>query len=292
MQLKPPTYLAHRAKYALFVLAALTALGIAGLWLSSYLQREEQDLGNGATHRQTVPETRTAASVLPTAEQLRDARAFAESRLGVVSFAVTDTSGRLRCYRCRAKYVAASVVKAMLLVAYLDRLAEQSRALTPAHRDQLNAMIRVSDNASATDIYLHVGRAGLVRLGRQAGMRDFEMQNGWATARITAADQARFFASIDELVSPEHRAYAARVLASVVTSQAWGIPDTSRPAWITLFKGGWRKTVRGELVHQVARLQRGDAVMAIAILTDGNPRSAYGRATIRGISRRLLAPEN
>jgi hypothetical protein len=289
MQPTPATRLPHRAKYALFMLAPLIALGVAGLWLSSYPQREEQDLGNPAK-RSTVTETRTAASVLPTARQIRDARALAERRLGVVSFAVTDTSGQLRCYRCRTKYVAASVVKAMLLVAYLDRLAEKNRALTPDHHAQLDAMISVSDNASATGIYAHVGQAGLRRLAQRARMRDFEVSDGWATAKITAADQARFFRSIDKLVPAEYRAYVSRVLASIVSSQAWGVPEISRPEWITLFKGGWRRTGRGELVHQVARLKRADAVITIAILTDGNPRPAYGRATIRGIARHLLAP--
>jgi hypothetical protein len=219
-----------------------------------------------------------------------NARAFAESRTGVVSFAVIDTSDKLHCYRCRERYASASVVKAMLLVAYLVRLADENRTLTASHHAQLEAMIRVSDNLSATEIYGHVGDAGIRRLAKQAGMRDFSVSGGWATARITAADQARFFALVDEPVPAEYREYASHLLASVVASQAWGIPEVSRPEWNTLFKGGWRRTRRGQLVHQVARLERGDAVMAIAVLTDGNPREAYGRATIRGIARRLLDP--
>lgn len=234
--------------------------------------------------------TGSSRSVFPTARQVDAARLFAEGRLGDVSFAVVDTAGNLHCHRCRERYVAASVVKAMLLVAYVDGLARERRAFSPAHRAQLGAMIRVSDNASATAIHAHVGKAGLRRLAQRAGMRDFVILDAWPTARITAADQARFFASIRALLPGTYREYASQLLESVVPAQSWGIPEVSRPGWTTLFKGGWRNTKSGELVHQVARLEDEETVIAIAILTDANPRPAYGRATIRGIAQRLLAP--
>jgi hypothetical protein len=216
------------------------------------------------------------------------ARIFAGSRSGLVSFAVVDTSGRLLCYRCRAQYVSASVVKAMLLVAYLNRLAEDRRPLTPPHHALLDAMIRVSDNSSATAIYRHVGDVGLYRLATRANMRGFDVFGNWATAQITAADQARFFAQLEALTPARYREYARHLLSSVVPLQAWGIPKVSRPRWITFFKGGWRATSRGQLVHQVALLEGGRLSLAIAVLTDGNPSQAYGRATIRGIAIRLL----
>jgi hypothetical protein len=54
------------------------------------------------------------------------------------------------------------------------------------------------------------------------------------------------------------------------------------------FKGGWRRSPRGQLVHQAARLERGTLSIAIAVLTDGNPSQAYGRETVRGIAARLV----
>jgi hypothetical protein len=297
-----PTHLRHRSygRYLFHALALLITLGLVALGVRSLVQPDkplDQGLSAPLDGRQPGTDaekakTRTARPepTLPTAAQVLTARAFAESRSGVVSFAVIDTSDKLHCYQCRARYASASVVKAMLLVAYLVSLADENRARTASHHAQLEAMIRVSDNSSATGIYGHVGDAGLRRLAKEAGMRDFSVSGGWATARVTAADQARFFTFIDKLLAAEDREYASQLLSSVVASQAWGIPEVSRPEWNTLFKGGWRRTRRGQLVHQVARLERGDAVMAIAVLTDGNPREAYGRVTIRGIARRLLDP--
>ena len=299
MPRQAPTHLHHRAYGRYAFLALVIALGLVALGVRLFQPDSpgEQGLPAPLDGRQTGADaeeatTRTARPepTLPTTAQVRSARAFAESRSGVVSFAVIDTSENLHCYRCRTRYASASVVKAMLLVAYLTNLAEKNRTLTASHPAQLEAMIRVSDNQAATQIYSHVGDAGLRRLAKQAGMRDFSVSGGWATARITAADQARFFTFIDTPMSAKDREYASQLLSSIVASQAWGIPEVSRPEWSTLFKGGWSTTRRGHLVHQVARLEKGDAVMAIAVLTDGNPRDPYGRATIRGIARRLLDP--
>jgi hypothetical protein len=228
--------------------------------------------------------------LLPSMAQIRRARVFARQRFGVVSFAVIDTSGRLRSYRCDKRYISASVVKAMLLIGYLDQIAEHDLPLPSPHRALLDAMIRRSDSELATAIYRHVGDRGLYRLAGRAEMARFNVFGDWTRARITAADQVRLFTRIDELTPVEYREYARQLLASVVRSQAWGIPRVSRSRWMTFFKGGWRHTSRGHLVHQVARLERGTLSITIAVLTDGNPTYAYGRGTIRGVAARLLGP--
>jgi hypothetical protein len=225
---------------------------------------------------------------LPSAERLNAAKDFANRRLGRVSFAVLDTAGALACYRCEASYHSASVVKAMLLVAYLNRLAAEGEPLPADHEAYLEAMIRASDNDAASAIYVHVGDQGLSALARQAQMVNFKVSDSWGSARITAADQARFFAQMPDLTAPAYRDYAQALLGSITPAQSWGIPEVSRPEWQTFFKGGWLTTRRGSLVHQVARLEKNGSVIAIAILTDGDPSDAYGRETVRGIASRLL----
>jgi hypothetical protein len=286
-----------RGKHAVAGFTVLAFLAVVGFLLVSLLSPGEPSVSEpsavegrraGATARPPKVTTRRQETPLPTALQVTRARSFARGRFGVVSFAVVDTSGRLRCYRCHVPFLSASVVKAMLLVAYLNRLVESNEPLTPSHHAMLDAMISVSDNTSATVLYSHVGDARLYRLATQARMSGFDVLGQWGTARVTAADQAWFFARIDELTPARYRRYVRRLLSSVVAAQAWGIPEVSRPQWETFFKGGWRKTSRGNLVHQVARLERGRLSVAIAVLTDGNPDDAYGRATVSGIAERLL----
>ena len=220
------------------------------------------------------------------------ASSYAGRRQGAVSFAVVGTSGALACYRCHTRYHSASVVKAMLLVAYLDGLAGRNEFLTADHEADLRKMIRVSDNDAASAIYAHVGAEGLRQIAEQAGMADFAVDDGWGSARITAADQARFFSQLPELTDARYRAYVRTLLSSVAPEQSWGIPSISRPAWQTFFKGGWLTSGRGKLVHQAARLEQGGRSLAIVILTDGNPSDQYGRETIAGITKRLLGPRS
>jgi hypothetical protein len=54
------------------------------------------------------------------------------------------------------------------------------------------------------------------------------------------------------------------------------------------FKGGWRATGLGELVHQAAWLRDGDRRLAIAVLTDAQPTRPYAIHTVHGVAARLL----
>jgi hypothetical protein len=225
---------------------------------------------------------------LPRISELETVKRFAARRSGRVSFAVVDTSGGLACYRCRSSYHAASIVKAMLLVSYLNQVSRSGEPLPADHEAYLESMIRRSDNDAATAIYAHVGDKGLSELAAQAQMADFRVSGSWGSAQITAADQARFFADLDVLTAPEYRDLVLALLTSISQEQSWGIPEAARPEWQTFFKGGWLTHEDGSLVHQVARLSKNGSAMTIAVLTDGNPNDEYGRETIRGIADRLL----
>jgi len=121
-------------------------------------------------------------------------------------------------------------------------------------------------------------------------MRHFIAAPAWGSSTVTADDQVRFFISVDRLVRPRHRRELRRLLRTVVPGQRWGIPDATTRRWTVLFKGGWRPTARGQLVHQAAQLERGSRDLAIAVLTDANPSHEYGTATVRGIAARLTHP--
>ncbi len=149
-------------------------------------------------------------------------------------------------------------------------------------------MIHVSDNGAATEVWSRVGNPRLRRLARRAGMDDFSIHGTWPNAIISAADQAGFFFEMNDLLPRRFRSYANRLLSHITGSQSWGIPAVARPRWKVYFKGGWRPTGRGQLVHQVARLERHRRRIAIAVMTDGDPSMAYGIATIRGVTARLL----
>jgi Beta-lactamase enzyme family len=221
--------------------------------------------------------------VLATAAGVASARKYAARRRGVVGFAVLDGQGRMRGVNRSVQFPSASVVKAMLLVATLRRYGHGHLDAKTART--LTRMIEVSDNDAADAIYRRVGAAGLHRVAHAAHARHFRDVGYWASAQLTAADQARFFYNIDKLVPSTHRHFARKLLSSVVFPQRWGIaPVAARHGMKAFFKGGWRTGI----THQVALLIRGNRRIALAVLTSGAPSQAYGEQTIEGIAARVL----
>jgi D-alanyl-D-alanine dipeptidase len=224
----------------------------------------------------------------PPLARVRAARRFLSGRGATNSWALIDSWGRLRTFAPNRSYVSASLVKAMLLVAYLRQIG--NRAPDANERASLGSMITVSSNDAADSIYYRVGDAALYSLARRAGMRHFSVAGYWANAQLTAEDQARFFLQIDRLVPRRSRAYARTLLSSIASWQRWGFSRFSLArGFRTFWKGGWRATGSGRLVHEAALFERGRTRVSMALLTDGNSSHEYGTETLRGVAERIFA---
>jgi len=210
-------------------------------------------------------------------------------RTGVTAFAVYDNEHKLSGANVHERFHSASVVKSMLLVAYLQTLAGQRRGLSPESTGLMYPMIHASDNDAAAAIDAIVGDAGLERVARQAGMVDFALAGGWwGFTEISAADMARFFYVQDRLIPRQFDGYARWLLSTIEPSESWGIPAAARPAGFDVFfKGGWLPASEG-LVNQAARLERGRDTFAMAVLTRGDPSMGYGEETLAGVTARLV----
>jgi hypothetical protein len=237
-------------------------------------------------HAAAAGRAHQARAVHPWRAHVRDAAAYAQARAGGVSFGVRTGHG-LRGVGVERTVPSASVVKAMLLVAYLRRPDVRGRALRPADRALLRPMIRRSDNAAASQVCNIVGTDGLARLARRARMRRFHATRPWGLSTIDVADQTRFFLHIDRHVPKRHRRYALRLLGSIVPSQRWGIARVRPRGWALYFKGGWGSGT-GWVDHQVALLRRGRRRLAVAILITSSPSHEYGNQTLRRVAARML----
>ncbi len=217
---------------------------------------------------------------------MRAAIGYARSRRGDIAFAVR-TQRRFYGYRPDHEEWSASVVKAMLMVAYLDLPSVRGRTLGPDDRDVVGPMIEASDNDDAQQVFDTVGQSGLRALARRVGMTRFATSPIWGETRISARDQTRFFLHIDSYVAPRHRSYAMRLLRSIVPWERWGIGRVVPRGWRLYFKGGWGYGT-GLLDHQVALLIRGCARVSIAVLTMYDGSHPYGKQTLERIFARLL----
>ena len=227
------------------------------------------------------------APAAPERAAIREASHWLAARQGINSFALIDSGGRLHGQVSRRPYVAASTIKAMLLVAYLRRV--RGRGVSAPERGALAAMIQRSSNRAAAAVYRRVGDAGLRRLAARARLRDFSVRGNWTRAILCAADGARFMMRFERLTPRSTRRLARKLLASVTPSQRWGAAQAAtRAGWTPFFKGGWRRTARGRLVHEIALFRRGRERFALAVMSDGNPSHRFGTATLRGVAARLF----
>ncbi len=218
---------------------------------------------------------------------MRSAIAYAQSRVGDIAFAVR-TDDRFYGYRPDHVEWSASVVKAMMMVAYLDEPWVADRPINAYDNTLLIAMITRSDNAAADHVDEIVGSGGLDALAQRVGMTQFAAAAPiWGESQITASDQTLLFLHIDRYIVSRHRAYGMHLLASIVPSERWGIGELPQPGWTLYFKGGWGYGT-GLLDHQVVLIKRGCARVAIAVLTMYDGSHAYGKQTLYGIFARLL----
>ena len=122
---------------------------------------------------------------LPSRRALLAARRFAAAREGRVSFAVLGPGGRIIGPGTDTTYESASLVKAMILVAYLRKVAAEEREPTELELLRMGDMIRVSDNFSATTLWTRWARGArrARRRGRNAGLRP---RIFWGNCIVTA----------------------------------------------------------------------------------------------------------
>jgi hypothetical protein len=213
--------------------------------------------------------------------------AYARSRVGDIAFAVRTDH---RFYGFRANHVewSASVVKAMLLVAYLDLPSVANRPLDGYDVSLLIPMIEHSDNTAATTVIGIVGLSGLRALAARVGMKNFEpVLPIWGETHITPADQTKLFYSIDSYIVPLHRKFGMHLLASITPAQRWGIGEVTPHGWTPYFKGGWGSGT-GLIDNQVVLLKRGCSRASLAVLTMRDGSHDYGKQTLKGIFERLL----
>ncbi|MGI8414053.1 MAG: serine hydrolase [Solirubrobacteraceae bacterium] len=218
------------------------------------------------------------------------AASYLGTRTGRTAFAIIDSEGRLSGVRVHETFNTASVVKAMLLVAYLRRLDSMRQHHVDSNSNSfLYPMIHISDNAAATQCWSIVGDSGLYSVARAAAMTDFSVSGIWWNAQLSPADQARYFFEMDSLIPREFVGYARFLLSGIEASQSFGVPVVARPrGYRVYFKDGSEPTALGQLVHQVARLEGHGRTFSIAVMTDGDPSMGYGIDTIAGVTAALL----
>jgi hypothetical protein len=296
-------------------LAALVLMGgtAAG---SVYLRAQAQDGGSSAVSSSasssvsppasasTAPGADAVAeeaSVEPVAAPVADHDALLATALAdvvvedgaAVSVAVLDVASGKSAGYGDARFDTASIVKTNILAALLLQAQDADRQLTARERAYASAMIRDSDNASATALWQAVGRAGgLDAANARFGLADTEGGDGlyWGLTQTTAGDQLALLQQVfgdDDTseLSAVSRAYVQELMGRIARGQDWGVSAAASggvPGSGFALKNGWLPRTATGLwdVNSVGRVTVDGRAYLLAVVSNGNTTKEKGIALV------------
>jgi len=263
------------------------------------LQAESPALAAVAAPAKAV--ARTVQCAAATAAQAPLARQMAtevnqrlQGRLSEVGLTLTDSQTGITCWFHSAyHFYAASVVKVTILSALLRKTMEEHRYLTSTESADARLMITQSNNDAATALWNDVGLRFMQHFLNLAGMKHTELNVAWGLTRITAYDEMLLLGLLskpNKVLDDSSRAYALNLMASVISSQRWGVPAGAPKSVTVHVKNGWLPYPGSDWeINSLGIFTTKHRTYMIAMLTYGNPSMAYGINTIEGAAEVIHA---
>jgi hypothetical protein len=181
---------------------------------------------------------------------------------GDVGIAVLDSEGDLLLGTgSEQPFVLASVAKVYILAAYLDQVHGEDRRLTDEDVYLLQAMIRYSDNDSASTLWNRIGEeAGLAAFLGAKGIDVVTTteEGAWGTLNASARQVGELLWQLayGDMLDPESRQVALSLLADVEEEQAWGISAGAKRSEAKVFlKNGWYPEEEGWRVNSAGLVE-------------------------------------
>ncbi|MEU6367004.1 serine hydrolase [Streptomyces sp. NPDC046931] len=289
---RPGTAGGRRGKRAT-VCAGVLLASVTGLFSAGALHSAPADAATSpakTTPSQAVPHT-PAESPMPVHPQARTR----------VTAAVLDLDGTGReptVHGADTRYDTASIVKVDILAAVMLQAQDARRPLTAQEHAHAEAMIRHSDNASATALWRQIGGAhGLEAANRRLGLTATKGGPGllWGLTQTTARDQIRLLRAVFDTGPAAHpaspalradsREYIRTLMTRIEKDQAWGVSAAAGSGWA--LKNGWlQRTTTGLWdVNSIGQITVKGHRYLVAVLSDGSTSMKGGVALVEGSAR-------
>jgi hypothetical protein len=220
-----------------------------------------------------------------------------------VSVAVLDVTSGGRAVYGEARFDTASIVKVNILAALLLEAQDEGRQLTARERSYASAMIRTSDNASATALWQAIGQAdGLAAANERFGLTDTEGGDGlyWGLTQTTAADQLALLQHVfgdddGSELSEASRVYLRGLMGEIAVDQGWGVSGAASAEGSAgsgfALKNGWLpRTATGLwVINSIGRVTVGGLDYLVAVVSNGNTTKAKGIALVEAAARAAVS---
>ncbi|MFC9942745.1 serine hydrolase [Streptomyces pratensis] len=205
-----------------------------------------------------------------------------------VTVAVLDTESGTGAAYGDGAYDTASIVKVDILAALLLQAQDEGRELNGAEHAYAEAMIRRSDNTSATELLKVIGgEDGLDAANERLGLTATKAAHAWGLTQTTAADQVRLLEAVsgtDSELSPASRAYMTELMGQVEADQRWGVSAAGTGA---VLKNGWMPRTTTGLwdVNSIGRVESGGHTLLVAVLSRGHATKEAGIALVESVAK-------
>ncbi|MFD9538804.1 serine hydrolase [Streptomyces sp. NPDC060022] len=205
-----------------------------------------------------------------------------------VSVAVLDTASGAGAVYGDGAYDTASIVKVDILAALLLLAQDEGRELNGAEHAWAEAMIRRSDNTSATELLKTVGGAeGLDAANERLGLSGTTAAHAWGLTQTTATDQVRLLEAVfgtDSELSEKSRAYLTELMGEVQADQRWGVSAAGSGAAL---KNGWMPRTTTGLwdINSIGRVESGGSTYLVAVLSRGHATKEAGVALVESVAK-------
>ena len=133
----------------------------------------------------------------------------------------------------------------LILVALLKRAQDRRLSLTSTQKSLASRMIRYSDNAATDTLLAQIGVSTCQRVADQLGMSRTVVRGGstgwWGYSTTTTRDLVQLMNPLvlGTYLSPGRRDYVRNLMATVTSSQQWGLGDPLPDAVHVEQKNGW-----------------------------------------------------
>ena len=220
---------------------------------------------------------------------------YMATRAGVAGLCVRDNrNGQSFFWRPRTQQ-SHSTIKVLILVATLKVAQDRGRALTSTQKSLASRMIRYSDNAATDTLMRQVGASTCQRVAHQLGMTRtvvlggtvFRSSTWWGHSTTTTRDLVRLMNHVvlGTYLSPGRRAYVRDLMATVTSTQTWGLGDGLPDDVHVELKNGWGPRSDGYRLNCVGHVSGRGRSYQMSILSRSYDGYSYGQTTVNRLSR-------
>jgi len=184
-----------------------------------------------------------------------------------------------------------STIKVLILVATLKRAQDRNVSLTSTQQTLASRMIRYSDNTATDTLLAQIGVSTCQRVADQLGLSSTVVRGGstgwWGFSTTTTRDLVQLMNQLvlGTYLSPSRRAYVRNLMATVTSSQRWGLGDPLPTGVHVEQKNGWGPLSSGYRLNSFGYVSGNGRNYQLAMMSNSPNGFTYGKETISHVSR-------